>query len=169
MEMSNDKTSIAAQLDTQQKKAVFAETNGNYCVQAVAGSGKTRVLAYRIATLISRGVEPQNILLLSFTTKAANEIERRIKSIAGKDQQGMLCGTFHSVACYFLRKYSTWLGLSPHFNIITPSQQINVMQKLRDEHINTYFKGDDSLLPGGNVLVEIFQGLLIRILHFTSI
>ena len=65
MEMSNDKTSIAAQLDTQQKKAVFAETNGNYCVQAVAGSGKTRVLAYRIATLIGRGVEPQNILLLS--------------------------------------------------------------------------------------------------------
>ena len=160
MEMSNDKTSIAAQLDTQQKKAVFAETNGNYCVQAVAGSGKTRVLAYRIATLISRGVEPQNILLLSFTTKAANEIERRIKSIAGKDQQGMLCGTFHSVACYFLRKSSTWLGLSPHFNIITPSQQINVMQKLRDEHINTYFKGDDSLLPGGNVLVEIFSGAI---------
>lgn len=54
MEMSNDKTSIAAQLDTQQKKAVFAETNGNYCVQAVAGSGKTRVLAYRIATLIGK-------------------------------------------------------------------------------------------------------------------
>ena len=100
MEMSNDKTSIAAQLDTQQKKAVFAETNGNYCVQAVAGSGKTRVLAYRIATLIGRGVEPQNILLLSFTTKAANEIERRIKSIAGKDQQGMLCGTFHSVISF---------------------------------------------------------------------
>ena len=58
--MPYDKASIASHLDTQQQKAVFAETKGNYCVQAVAGSGKTRVLAYRIATLISRGVDPQN-------------------------------------------------------------------------------------------------------------
>lgn len=166
MEMSYDKKSIAAQLDTQQQKAVFADTEGNYCVQAIAGSGKTRVLAYRIATLISRGVDPQNILLLSFTTKAANEIGKRVKSITGKDQQGMLCGTFHSVACYFLRKYSTWIGLSPHFNIITPLQQIDVMQKLRDEHINTYFNGDDSLLPGGSVLVEIFSGAINKNIPF---
>ena len=72
-------------------------------VIAGAGSGKTRVLTYRIANLISKGIDPFNILALTFTNKAAKEMRERINQLIGNEAQNLWMGTFHSIFSKILR------------------------------------------------------------------
>lgn len=105
------------QLNDSQRKAV-EYCDGPALVIAGAGSGKTRVLTYKIAYLLSQGVKPWNILALTFTNKAANEMKQRIGALVGPDMARKLnMGTFHSVFSRILRVEAAVLGYAPNFTI----------------------------------------------------
>lgn len=102
----------------QEQLAAVQHTEGPTMVIAGAGSGKTRVLTYRIAFLISKGVDPFNILALTFTNKAAREMKSRIAEIVGESEaKNISMGTFHSVFAKILRMHSQKLGYPSNFTI----------------------------------------------------
>ena len=96
------------ELNNVQVEAVKA-ANGPVMIVAGAGSGKTRVLTYRIAYLIACGVPPHQILALTFTNKAANEMKGRIMNLIGEGAEGLWMGTFHSIFARILRFLRTHL------------------------------------------------------------
>ncbi|MDD5251057.1 MAG: ATP-dependent helicase [Patescibacteria group bacterium] len=102
--------------------AVVREGDGPCLVLAGAGSGKTRTIVYRVAWLIEHGIAPENILLLTFTNKAANEMMTRIGELLGaagsRRPLGLWGGTFHSVANRLLRVYADRVGCTPSFTIL---------------------------------------------------
>lgn len=105
------------QLNSAQKEAVL-HINGPMIVIAGAGSGKTRVLTYRIAYLMSQGVDPFNILALTFTNKAAREMKSRIAKIVGESEaKNLWMGTFHSIFARILRYEADKLGYPSNFTI----------------------------------------------------
>lgn len=106
-----------AALNAQQLAAVTAG-EGPSLVIAGAGSGKTRTLVYRVAYLIDSGVEPSNILLLTFTRKSAQEMLQRVGELIGARSQRVCGGTFHSVANLLLRRYGRSIGVEPGFTIL---------------------------------------------------
>lgn len=105
-----------AQLNQSQRDAVEC-TEGPVMIIAGAGSGKTRVLTYRIAHLMNKGVDAFNILALTFTNKAAREMKNRIASIAGDEARNLWMGTFHSVFAKILRIEAPRLGYPNNFTI----------------------------------------------------
>ena len=106
-----------SQLNDSQKLP-STHKNGPIMVIAGAGSGKTRVLTYRIAYLMERGVDPFSILSLTFTNKAAREMKSRISQIVGESKsKNLWMGTFHSIFARILRSESELLGYSPNFTI----------------------------------------------------
>src|SRR5713226_2738578 len=107
----------AAELNEQQLAAVMAPP-GPVLVIAGAGSGKTRTLTYRVAYLLENGVLPQNVLLLTFTNKAAREMLDRVANLLPHDITGLWGGTFHSVGNRILRQYSQEAGFAPGFSIM---------------------------------------------------
>ena len=107
----------AAALNPQQLAAVTAG-EGPSLVIAGAGSGKTRTLVYRVAYLIDSGVDPSNILLLTFTRKSAQEMLQRAGELIGARSERVCGGTFHSVANLLLRRYGRSVGVEPGFTIL---------------------------------------------------
>ncbi len=107
----------AASLNPQQLAAVTAG-DGPALVIAGAGSGKTRTLVYRVAYLIDSGVDPSNILLLTFTRKSAQEMLERAGDLIGARSQRVCGGTFHSVANMLLRRYGRSVNVEPGFTIL---------------------------------------------------
>jgi DNA helicase II / ATP-dependent DNA helicase PcrA len=105
-----------SELNEPQRQAVET-TDGPVMIIAGAGSGKTRVLTYRIVHLIQKGIDPFNILALTFTNKAAREMKDRIGRIAGAEAKNLWMGTFHSVFAKILRAEGTRLGYPPNFTI----------------------------------------------------
>ncbi len=104
-------------LDSQQRVAV-CQTDGPVLIVAGAGAGKTRVLTGRIAYIIEKGCEPDRILALTFTKKAANEMKERIAAMVGeKKARRLYMGTFHSVFIRFLREFADSLGYPQGFTI----------------------------------------------------
>jgi DNA helicase-2/ATP-dependent DNA helicase PcrA len=104
-------------LNPNQKEAVL-QTEGPVMVIAGAGSGKTRVLTYRIAHLVSKGVDPFSILALTFTNKAAKEMKERIAKVIGtSNAKALWMGTFHSVFAKILRVESAAIGYPSNFTI----------------------------------------------------
>ena len=111
---------ILKELNDVQKQAV-THVEGPVMVIAGAGSGKTRVLTYRIAHLLSLGIDPFNILALTFTNKAAREMKARVLSMIGNsDARNVWMGTFHSIFARILRIEGHLLGYPSNFTI--PSQ-----------------------------------------------
>lgn len=109
-------------------------TEGPLMVIAGAGSGKTRVLTYRIAHLIEKGVDPFNILSLTFTNKAAREMKERISSVIGASEaKSLWMGTFHSIFARILRVEATKLGYPSDFTIYDSQDAQSVMRKVIDE------------------------------------
>ena len=106
-----------AELNDAQRAPVLHK-DGALMVIAGAGSGKTRVLTYRIAYLMSQGVDPFNILALTFTNKAAREMKERIGNIVGKSEaRNLWMGTFHSIFARILREEAHLLGYPKNFTI----------------------------------------------------
>ncbi|QCX54017.1 ATP-dependent helicase [Elizabethkingia sp. JS20170427COW] len=107
---------------------------GPLMVLAGAGSGKTRVLTTRIAHLIQNGIDPFNILALTFTNKAAKEMKERIAKVVGNsDAKSIWMGTFHSVFARILRMEAHYLGFPSNFTIYDTQDSLNVIKKVLKE------------------------------------
>ena len=105
------------ELNPQQRKAVEI-TGGPILIFAGAGSGKTRVLTYKIAYLVKEiGLPPDNILAVTFTNKAADEMKQRVQELLNMDVSSMSVGTFHSISARILRREIQLLGYSNDFVI----------------------------------------------------
>ena len=121
------------ELNDSQKNAVEA-TEGPVMVIAGAGSGKTRVLTYRIAHLINKGVDPFNILSLTFTNKAAQEMKERIGKIVGySESRNIRMGTFHSVFARILRTEAEKIGYPQNFTIYDTQDAKNLIKTILKE------------------------------------
>lgn len=121
-----------AHLNPSQRKAV-EQTKGPVMVIAGAGSGKTRVLTYRIAHLLKQGVDPFNILSLTFTNKAAKEMKERIGKIVGPEAKNIWMGTFHSVFAKILRYEADKLGYPSNFTIYDSDDSKALLRRIIKE------------------------------------
>ncbi len=137
-------------LNNMQKKAV-EQVNGPCLVIAGAGSGKTKVLTYKIAYLIEENdVKPWNILAITFTNKAANEMKERVQALVGDQISDIWLGTFHSICVRILRRYIDRIGYDRSFVIFDTTDQKSVVKGcLKDLNINP------KLFPEKSVLNEI--------------
>jgi DNA helicase-2/ATP-dependent DNA helicase PcrA len=125
---------IVARLNPEQARAVTT-TEGPLLILAGAGSGKTRVLAHRVAYLIGvKGVRPWNILAVTFTNKAAGEMRERIVGLVGEEAgRQVAMGTFHSLCARVLRRDGRAIGIDPRFTVYDTDDQTGLMkQVLRD-------------------------------------
>ena len=147
-----DKEEIIQGLNNKQKEAVLA-TEGPCLVIAGAGSGKTKVLTHKIAYDIANGVKPWNILALTFTNKAANEMKERIEKLIGDDAKDVWMGTYHSICVRILRRYIDRIGYKSDFVIFDTSDQRTLVK----ECLKT-LKVDDKLFTDRAVLSEISNG-----------
>ena len=120
----------AQELNPQQLAAVEV-VDGPALVIAGAGSGKTRVLVYRVARLIDVGVDPASILLLTFTRKAAQEMLGRVGLLIGPQSDRVMGGTFHSVANALLRRFGQTIGLNQGFTILDRGDSEDLINLVR--------------------------------------
>ena len=137
-------------LNDKQKEAVMA-TEGPCLIIAGAGSGKTKVLTHKIAYLMAENyVKPWNILAITFTNKAANEMKERIEKLVGDAANDIWMGTFHSICVRILRKFIDRIGFDTSFIIFDTSDQKTVVKEcLKD------LKIDDKLFTDKSVMYEI--------------
>ena len=120
-------------LNPAQREAV-EHVHGPLLVLAGAGSGKTRVLTTRIATLIDRhGVPPDRIFAVTFTNKAAGEMKHRIGRLLGRDPSGLWIGTFHSLSARLLRREAELLGFTRQFTIYDEDDRLSLIKRLMDQ------------------------------------
>ena len=141
---------IIEQLNDKQKQAVLS-TEGPCLVIAGAGSGKTKVLTHKIAYLMQeKGVRPWNILAITFTNKAANEMKERVEGLVGEVAKDMWIGTFHSICVRILRKYIDRIGFTSSFIIFDSSDQRTLVKQCLKQ-LNV----DDKMFNDRAVLCEI--------------
>src|SRR4051812_4060448 len=143
----------AAELNEQQLAAVTASP-GPMLIIAGAGSGKTRTLTYRVAYLLENGIDPRNILLLTFTNKAARQMLDRVSTLLPFDATGIWGGTFHSIGNRMLRRHGTALGYGSGFSIMDREDQKDLINTVvADLRIDP----KELRFPKGDVLAEIFS------------
>ncbi|MDQ6980962.1 MAG: UvrD-helicase domain-containing protein [Ghiorsea sp.] len=117
-------------LNTAQQQAVEAE-DGPQLILAGAGSGKTRTVVHRIGHLIAqRGYAPHRILAVTFTNKAAKELQQRLSDLIGDGGGGVISGTFHSISLRFLRSYADVLGYPKSFQVIDSDDQKTLVKRI---------------------------------------
>jgi DNA helicase-2/ATP-dependent DNA helicase PcrA len=123
-------TFLAERLNPAQREAVTAP-DGPLLILAGAGSGKTRVIAYRIAYLVmERDVRADQILAVTFTNKAASEMKGRVEQLVGPDARRVTLGTFHSICARFLRREIGRIGYEPSFSIYDEADQLALLKRL---------------------------------------
>src|SRR6266850_3349593 len=127
-------------LNPEQREAVL-HIKGPLLILAGAGSGKTRVITSRIAYLVGDGhAQPNEVLAVTFTNKAAEEMRARVEHLLGSDCSGMWVSTFHSLCARLLRREAPAIGLSRDFVIYDSSDQLTVVkQALKSLHIDDSF------------------------------
>jgi len=118
---------MSAKLNNAQQEAVNY-LHGPCLVLAGAGSGKTRVITHKIARLIQAGVEPQKIVAITFTNKAAIEMRDRAKSLIGNQAKGVIICTFHAMGVRMLRQDGEALGLKPQFSILDTDDVTSILK-----------------------------------------
>ena len=122
-------------LNPEQHHAVTS-TEGPLLVLAGAGTGKTRVITIRTVHLMNEGIAPENILLVTFTNKAAREMRERLGKLCGEKSKQVTCGTFHSFCIRLIREHHQKLGLPKSFGICDSADQINAIKaQLRELRI----------------------------------
>ncbi len=143
----------AAELNEQQYAAVTAPP-GPLLVIAGAGSGKTRTLTYRVAYLLENGVDPRNILLLTFTNKAARQMLDRVANLLPMDASGLWGGTFHSIGNRMLRRHGSVLGFTSGFTIMDREDQKDLLNSVI---AGAGIDPKEIRFPKGDVLADIFS------------
>ena len=155
-------SSLLDGLNSVQKEAA-SYIDGPLLILAGAGSGKTRVLTYRIAHLLEQGVcRPWEILAITFTNKAAKEMKERVEGLVGEDAKEIWLGTFHSICVRILKREIEVLGYTKDFNILDELDKqkiikeiIKKMDKNEKNYIrfNCYCNGSST----GKMVVEVFK------------
>ncbi len=140
------------ELNPAQLEAV-KQKEGAILVIAGAGSGKTKTLTYRVARLIEDGVNPNNILLLTFTKKAAQEMLSRASIVLDSRCEQVAGGTFHSFANIILRKYSSFLELQNNFTITDRTDCEDIINHLRTKVINK----QEKRFPKKHTILDIYS------------
>ena len=126
-------TNYLQNLNESQKSAVLHK-EGPMIIIAGAGSGKTRVLTYRIAYLMNQNIDPFNILSLTFTNKAAREMKNRIADVVGfSEAKNLWMGTFHSVFARILRSEADKLGFPSNFTIYDTQDSVRLISSIIKE------------------------------------
>lgn len=143
----------ANELNPQQYAAVTAPP-GPLLVIAGAGSGKTRTLTYRVAYLLENGVDPHNILLLTFTNKAARQMLDRVANLIPVDASGLWGGTFHSIGNRMLRRHGKTIGFSSGFTIMDREDQKDLLNAVV---ASAGIDPKEIRFPKGEVLADIFS------------
>jgi DNA helicase II / ATP-dependent DNA helicase PcrA len=143
----------AAELNEQQLAAVTAPP-GPLLVIAGAGSGKTRTLTYRVAYLLENGVDARNILLLTFTNKAARQMLDRVSNLLPVDAAGIWGGTFHSIGNRMLRRHGSALGYSSGFTIMDREDQKDLIATVV---AGSGIDPKEMRFPKADVLADIFS------------
>ena len=137
-------------LNAEQREAV-THLDGPLLILAGAGSGKTRVITYRIAYMMKKhNVAPSSILAITFTNKAANEMRQRIEGLVGERSKYIWCGTFHSIFARLLRRHAELLGYTQNFSIIDSDDQLKLVKDSMKE-----LDIADSQFKPRNVQIEI--------------
>ena len=143
----------AAELNEQQFAAVTAPP-GPQLIIAGAGSGKTRTLTYRVAYLLENGIDPRNIVLLTFTNKAARQMLERVANLLPIDASGIWGGTFHSVGNRILRRHGSAIGYNSGFTIMDREDQKDLINTVV---ASAGIDPKEIRFPKGDVLAEIFS------------
>lgn len=141
------------ELNPAQFEAASA-VEGAYLIIAGAGTGKTRTLVYRVARLVELGYDPQSIVLLTFTRKAANEMMNRASVLLDKRCGKIRGGTFHSFANLTLRKYAKAMGLNPSFTILDQGDSADVINLIRNQ---SGFVTKEKRFPNKETLNKVFS------------
>lgn len=147
-------TDYLAELDQEQKQAVLC-SSGRSIVIAGPGSGKTRVITYKLLHLLKSGIKPSEILLVTFTRAAANEMIERARILTGMDLEEITAGTFHHICNLILRKYASKVGLSHNFSILDEEDSKNLIRHVRTIVLER--EGEMKHFPTHNVLQKIFS------------
>lgn len=137
---------FVAELNEEQYAAVSAP-DGPALVLAGAGSGKTRTLTYRVAWLLHKGVAPWNILLLTFTNKAAKEMLERVEDLTGVPRHQFWGGTFHSVGQRILRAHGEKVGLSKQYTIMDQGDAESLLGEVMREVDKDFVKNKENPKP----------------------
>jgi DNA helicase-2/ATP-dependent DNA helicase PcrA len=144
--------SFLSNLNPEQREAVL-QIDGPLLILAGAGSGKTRVITYRIAYIVGDGhAKADEVLAVTFTNKAAGEMRDRVESLLGKECNGIWLSTFHSLCARLLRREAPHIGLSRDFVIYDSSDQVAVVKQAERE-----LGIDDKLVPPRMALARISQ------------
>ena len=141
------------ELNPEQLEVVW-HGDGPCLVLAGAGSGKTRVITYRVAYLLEQGINPQNILLVTFTNKAADEMIRRLQTLTGMKEKLPWAGTFHHIAYRILRIYAPVLGYKNNFSVLD-SDDSEALIKLCAKNFKT--EGEGKKFPSAKVLQSVIS------------
>lgn len=132
--------------------AVAMHRSGPMLVLAGAGTGKTRTVTYRVARLIETGIRPGNLLLLTFTNKAAREMMRRAEGLIGRNIHGLWGGTFHHIGNMVLRRHCNLIGYRDSFSILDREDSKELFEICLSDVGN---KG--AMVPGGVVLCDMYS------------
>lgn len=149
---TNYKVDYEHELNNAQLEAVKSK-NGSYLVIAGAGSGKTKTLTYRVARLIEDGVKPENILLLTFTKKAASEMLTRAALVLDSRCENVAGGTFHAFSNVILRKYASFLNLKNNFTIMDRSDAEDIINHI----VGKLFAKKEKRFPKKSTILDIYS------------
>ena len=141
---------LQRELNPVQSQAAAA-IDGALLIIAGAGSGKTRVTTYRIAYMLSQGIEEKQILALTFTNKAASEMRERIESILGGKVKGLQILTFHAFGLFILKQNAKQLDYRPKFSIYDTTDKRELIKEVA-EHLNMPLLGAEA-----NYVADLFS------------
>ena len=143
------------ELNPEQREAALA-TEGPVLILAGAGSGKTRTIVYRIAYLVrDKGVNPRQVLAVTFTNKAAAEMRERVTRIVGKDAKGVVLSTFHSLGARILREHGEKIGVPKAFSIYSTGDQLAAVKRIATEEVHVSATAGDDRFDHKPVLYQI--------------
>ncbi len=142
---------------------IVRKADGRSLVIAGPGSGKTRTLVYRVVNLIKSGIDPSNILLLTFTNKAANEMTNRVKKILNNDKLEIMSGTFHYFANRIVRKHAEFLGLTKNFIILDEDDSRRLIKLICEE------VGGKQLVKKASLIQSIISLKVLKMKNFADL
>lgn len=148
--MGGNRIDYAAELNAEQQAAVTAP-DGPVLVIAAAGTGKTRTLVYRVAYLVEGGHDPNSILLLTFTNRAAHEMLERARGLVGGAVSGLWGGTFHHMANRLLRRHAAAVGYQSDYTILDSDDARRLVR-----HCSQELKLTDKHFPKPDVLLGLY-------------